>query len=118
MPQISPRSAAETSIHGPDDRRLGDRDEPDLERDELDRERVELDRERDELDLDLDRLLRLLLELDLLGVRLIVLRFAIAQMFSLVALLYHVLLMYTRADPEQAGLLKSRCRPVIGRRAS
>jgi len=65
-------------ITGPDGLRLGDREDRDVPP-ELDREREELDRDRDEL----DRLDRLLLERVLDGVRLIVLRFAIAQMFSL-----------------------------------
>jgi hypothetical protein len=68
MPQISARSAAERLIGGPDGVRLRDR-------------------LLDELDLDLDRLL---LERVLDGLRLIVLRLAIAQMFSLMPLLYHM----------------------------
>jgi hypothetical protein len=68
MPHISARSAAEMLIAGPDGVRL--------------RGRL-----LDELDLDLDRLL---LERVLDGLRLIVLRLAIAQMFSLMPLLYHM----------------------------
>jgi hypothetical protein len=87
MPQISTRSAAETSIHG---RRLCDRERDELDLDRLDRELL---RERDELDRERLLVLRRLEERLLLerveGVRLIVLRLAIAQMFSLMALLYH-----------------------------
>jgi hypothetical protein len=93
MPQISARSAAEMSIRGPVGLRLEERlrEDPEREREELDLDRDELDR-RDPLLVDRDRLLELLrLEERLLldGLRLIVLRLAIAQMFSLVLLLYH-----------------------------
>lgn len=98
MPQISPRSAAEMSIHGPEGRRLLDREleVPDRERDEPDLAREDLDRDRLLVLPRLDE--RPLLERDVDGVRLIVLRFAIAQMFSLVALLYHVRSTHTRRN--------------------
>jgi hypothetical protein len=90
MPQTSLRSPDETSIHGLDGLRLCDRERLELERDrdELDRDPEERDRRLDELDRERLLVRRLLLE-RLVGVRLMVLRFAIAQMFSLLVLLYH-----------------------------
>jgi len=98
IPQISARSAAEILISGPDGLRPDDplREEPDRDREYPDLVRDELGR-REPVRVDLDRLLellrleeRLLLERELEGLRLIVRRLAIAQMFSLVPLLYHM----------------------------
>jgi hypothetical protein len=114
IPQISTLNAAETSIHGPD-RRLRD-EERDRALEEPDRDREEVERDREEPDrLDRERLLvlrlpevrRLLLERLLDEGRLIVLRLAIAQMFSLVSLLYH------RWDVVSRQLLSKTC--TLGR---